>query len=59
MKRLYLVPKTISQKGNALGLGRIDEARECYESLRSLGEDTSGDSLVKKLHDIQETDFLS
>ena len=50
--------KTITQKGNALlSLGRFDEAKECYESLRSLGEDTSVDSLLKKLNDIQETDF--
>ena len=50
--------KTITQKGNALlGLGRFDEAKECYESLRSIGEDTSVDSLLKKLHDIQETIF--
>ena len=31
--------KSTIQKGNALlGLGRFDEARECYESLRPLGE---------------------
>ena len=50
--------KTITQKGNALlGLERFDEAKECYESMRSLGENTSVDSLLKKLHDIQESDF--
>ena len=50
--------KSITQKGNALlGLKRFDEAKECYESLRSLGENESADNLLKKLHDVQETDF--
>ena len=50
--------RTITQKGNALlGLERYDQAKECYESLRPLGEDKSADSLLKKLHDIQETDI--
>ena len=51
---------SITQKGNALlGLKRFDEARECYESLRSFGEDSAVDNLLKKLHDIQERDFKS
>ena len=50
--------RTITQKGNALlGLERFDEAKECCESLRSLGENKSADSLLKKLHEIQETDI--
>ena len=54
--------KTITQKGNAYsGLGQFDEAKECYESLRELGEKAerlenilAADQLLKKLHDIQE-----
>ena len=47
--------RSITQKGNALlGLGRFDEAKDCYDSLRSLGEDTAADDNLKKLHDIQE-----
>ena len=43
------------QKGNALlGLNRFDEARECYESLRSMGADSSADTHLKKLHDAQD-----
>ena len=43
------------QKGNALlGLNRFDEASECYESLRSLGEDASAEKNLKKLHDAQD-----
>ena len=50
--------KTITQKGNAfLGLKRFDAAKECYESLRSLGGSASADIHLKKLHDIQESDF--
>ena len=50
--------KSITQKGNALlGLKRYDEAKECYESLKSLGEKASAENLLKKLHDAQETDF--
>ena len=49
--------QSITQKGNALlGLERFDEAKECYELLRPLGEDASADNLLKKLHDVQETD---
>ena len=50
--------KSITEKGNALlGLKRFDEAIECYESLRLLGEDASAEKLLKKLHEVQETDF--
>ena len=50
--------KTIIQKGNALlGLGQFDEAKECYESLRELGENSAADQNLKKLHDIQERDI--
>ena len=52
-------PKTIHQKGNALlGLGRFDEAKDCYESLRSLGDAALADACLKKLHDIQECDII-
>ena len=52
--------KSITQKGNALlGLERFDEVKECCESLRSLGENEYADYLLKKLHDVQETDFQS
>ena len=47
--------RTIIQKGNALvGLDCFDEAKDCYESLRSLGEGTKADSHLKNLYDIQE-----
>ena len=47
--------RSIRQKGNALlDLNRFDEARECYESLRSLGEDASAETNLKKLHDAQD-----
>ena len=50
--------KSITEKGNALlGLKRFDEAIECYESLRVLGEDASAEKFLKKLHEVQETDF--
>ena len=49
--------RSIIQKGNALlGLRQFDAAKECYESLRSLGENSSADFHLKKLHDIQEGD---
>ena len=52
--------KSIIKKGNALlGLKRFDKAKECYESLRSLGDDVSAEKLLKKLHDVQEMDFQS
>ena len=31
-----------------MGLGRFDEAKECYESLRSLNEREIADSLLKR-----------
>ena len=47
--------RSITEKGNALlGLSRFEEAKYCYESLRSLGEQNSAEKLLKKLHDIQE-----
>ena len=47
--------RSITEKGNALlSLRRFDEAKEVYESLRSLGETSSTDSLLKKLHDVQD-----
>ena len=50
--------KSITQKGNALlGLERFDEAKECYESVRTLGENALADNLLKKLHDVQVTDL--
>ena len=50
--------KSITEKGNALfGLKRFDEAKVCYESLQPLGEDESAEKLLKKLNNVQETDF--
>ena len=47
--------RTITEKGKALcDLGRFDEARECYESLRYLGKISLGDDLLKKLNDLEE-----
>ena len=47
--------RSIKQKGKALlGLSRFDEAKDCYESLRALGEATVADDHLKELHDIQE-----
>ena len=47
--------RSIIQKGNALlSLGRFNEAKECYESLRSLSEFSLADTHLKKLHDIQD-----
>ena len=47
--------RSIIQKGNALlSLDRFDEARECYESLRPLGEVSQADTCLKKLHDAQD-----
>ena len=47
--------RSIIQKGNSLlSLSRFDEAKECYESLRTLGESTLADTHLKKLHDIQD-----
>ena len=48
--------RTTIQKGNALlGLGRFDEAKEVYESLRSLGDSEAAEVNLKKLNDAQET----
>ena len=50
--------KSIIQKGNALlGLNRFDTARECYESLRPLGEVSLAETYLKKLHDAQDRGF--
>ena len=47
--------RSITVKGNALlSLRRFDAAKEVYESLRSLGENSSPDLLLKKLHDVQD-----
>ena len=47
--------KTIYHKGKALlELGRFEEARKCYESLRPLDGNIYADSLLKKVDDIQE-----
>jgi len=37
-----------------LGLSRFDEAKNCFESLRSLGEGALAETCLKKLDDIQE-----
>ena len=43
------------EKGNAhLGLQQFDKAKECFESLRLLGEPGLADTRLKKLHDIQD-----
>ena len=50
--------RSIIQKGNALlGLCRFEEAKKCYESLRSLEVGSSVDLHLKKLHDIQVRDL--
>ena len=47
--------RTIIEKGNALlALNRFDEAKDCYESLRALGEASSADHHLRKLENIQE-----
>ena len=47
--------KTLTEKGKALiGLGRFDEARQCYESIRPLDGNIAADNLLKKVDDIQE-----
>ena len=49
--------KSITQKGNAhLGLGQFDEAKKCYESLRSLGEKSTANKYLKRLREAQERD---
>ena len=43
--------KATTQKGNAyLGLGQFDEAKECFELLRSFGEGSTADNYLKKVH---------
>ena len=37
-----------------MGLGQLDEAKECYESLRELGETSSAENCLKKLAEAQE-----
>ena len=37
-----------------MGLGQFDEAKECYESLRELGETSSAENCLKKLAEAQE-----
>ena len=39
-----------------MGLGQFDAAKECYESLRTLGDNTIADCCLKKLDDSQERD---
>ena len=47
--------KPIVHKGNALlGLGRFDEARKCFNSLRSLGEKSLADISIKKVDAAEE-----
>ena len=47
--------KTIAEKGKALlGMGRFDEARKCYESLRPLDGNIAVENLLKKVDDTQE-----
>ena len=49
--------KSILQKGNAhFSLGQFDEAKECYESLRTLGENSTADKYLEKLNEAQERD---
>ena len=35
-------------------LGRFDDSRTCFESLRPLGESALADTCIKKLDDVQE-----
>ena len=49
--------KSIIQKGNTLlGLGKFEEAKACYESLRTFGENASADRYLKQVRDAQERD---
>ena len=41
-----------------MGSGQFDEAKECYKSLRELGENSAADKNLAKLHDAQEKDIL-
>ena len=40
-----------------MGLDQFDEARECYESLRTLGKNSTADQYLKELSDAQERDL--
>ena len=52
--------KSITQKGNAyLGLGLFDEAKICFEKLRTLGEEAEAEKYLKKLQNIQVRFFQS
>ena len=37
-----------------MGLGQFEEAKECYELLRELGETSSAENCLKKLAEAQE-----
>ena len=37
-----------------MGLGQFDEAKQCYESLRELGEKSTAENYLKKLAEAQE-----
>ena len=37
-----------------MGLGQLDKAKECYESLREGGEKSAADEYFKKLAEAQE-----
>ena len=39
-----------------MGLGQFDAAKDSYETLRTLGDNTTADSYLKKLDDAQERD---
>ena len=39
-----------------MGLGQFDAAKECYESLRTFGDDITADRHLKKLEAAQERD---
>ena len=46
--------KSMIQKGNAyLGLGLFDDAKVCYESLRSMGNEVEAATYLKKLENAQ------
>ena len=39
-----------------MGLDQLEDAKKCYESLRTFGENTIADSYLKKLAGAQERD---
>ena len=42
--------QAVVQKGNALlGLGQLDKARKCFESLRELGKGATADRYLQKV----------